>query len=200
MFIVWDKLFGTFEPERARPVYGITAPLASWNPLWANAHYWVELFRSAARTPGLRDRVLYFLKPPGWRPAALGGPIEAPPVDASTYRKFETPLAPKRAAYVAVHFAMLLVASAAFLFRQQGLDPHTRAAFAAVAATSLASLGTLLEERKVGFGIEVGRLALVSGAALFGLEGRPRAALLILAAGSFVFLSLIRGRVAAARS
>ncbi len=34
VLIVWDRVFGTFEPETERPVYGITAPLQSHNPLW----------------------------------------------------------------------------------------------------------------------------------------------------------------------
>ncbi|MSR01208.1 MAG: sterol desaturase family protein [Gemmatimonadetes bacterium] len=45
-FIVWDRLFGTFEPERTEPVYGLTKPLASWNPLWANLHVFRDIWRS----------------------------------------------------------------------------------------------------------------------------------------------------------
>ena len=42
VFVLWDRLFGTFEDERAEEPcrYGITHQLASWNPLWANAHVW----------------------------------------------------------------------------------------------------------------------------------------------------------------
>ncbi len=45
MFIIWDRMFGTFQPEEEQPVYGITKPLHSWNPLWANLHDWAELAR-----------------------------------------------------------------------------------------------------------------------------------------------------------
>ena len=47
MFIIWDRMFGTFEPEVEEPVYGITKPLESWNPLWANFHAWAELAHDA---------------------------------------------------------------------------------------------------------------------------------------------------------
>ena len=39
MFIVWDRLFGTFTPESEPPCFGITTPLRSWNPLTAQFHY-----------------------------------------------------------------------------------------------------------------------------------------------------------------
>ena len=36
VFIIWDKMFGTFQEEEERPTYGITTPLNSWDPIWAN--------------------------------------------------------------------------------------------------------------------------------------------------------------------
>jgi sterol desaturase/sphingolipid hydroxylase (fatty acid hydroxylase superfamily) len=51
-FIIWDRLFGTFEPERAPVVYGITKPLASWNPLWANVHVFADIARNVRAAHG----------------------------------------------------------------------------------------------------------------------------------------------------
>ncbi|RZK98006.1 MAG: sterol desaturase family protein, partial [Pedobacter sp.] len=45
--IIWDKLFGTFQKEEDVVYYGITKPLASWNPVWANFHYWHDLVSTA---------------------------------------------------------------------------------------------------------------------------------------------------------
>ena len=36
LLIIWDRLFGTYEPEVEPPVYGVTHALASYNPIWAN--------------------------------------------------------------------------------------------------------------------------------------------------------------------
>ena len=164
MFIVWDRLFGTFEPERAKVVYGITTPLRSWNPLWANAHYWVELARSAARAPGLVDKIRFFLKPPGWRPDHMGGAIPVPPVDASSYRKFETPLGRAAALYALLQFVLLLGATSYFLFHQQALPFIQRIVAAAFVAASLVVLGAWLERRRAATFLEGMRL--VAGAAL----------------------------------
>ncbi len=46
ILIIWDRIFGTFEPEKAKVKYGITTPLNSYNPLWANTHAWFEMYGS----------------------------------------------------------------------------------------------------------------------------------------------------------
>ncbi|MFO0635542.1 MAG: sterol desaturase family protein [Nannocystaceae bacterium] len=65
IFIVWDRLLGTFAPERARPRYGLVHPLASHRPWVIAFHEWVALLRACAR-PGLRWRqriALVFARP-----------------------------------------------------------------------------------------------------------------------------------------
>ncbi len=44
IFIIWDRLFGTFVEETEKVRYGITTPLKSYNPLWINSHAWAETF------------------------------------------------------------------------------------------------------------------------------------------------------------
>jgi sterol desaturase/sphingolipid hydroxylase (fatty acid hydroxylase superfamily) len=89
-FIVWDRLFGTFEREGEKVVYGITKPLASWNPIWANFHYWLELFHTARSTRKPIDKLRTFLKPPGWFPADQGG-FQPPPTVAEQPVTFDRP-------------------------------------------------------------------------------------------------------------
>ncbi|MGY2734244.1 sterol desaturase family protein [Sphingomonas sp. UYP23] len=68
VFIVWDRLFGTFEPERAddRPRYGIVKNLGSFNLLWAASHEWIGISQDVWRAPGLRAKFGYLVMPPGW--------------------------------------------------------------------------------------------------------------------------------------
>ena len=67
--IVWDKLFGTFEPENpADPVcFGLTRNIHSYNPVRIAFHEWLDLFRDARRAPGWRNKFLYVFGNPGWR-------------------------------------------------------------------------------------------------------------------------------------
>jgi sterol desaturase/sphingolipid hydroxylase (fatty acid hydroxylase superfamily) len=69
VFIVWDRLFGTFVPERAdeKPDYGLVQNLGTFNPLRVAFHEWVAILRDVTR-PGLtfRERFMYAVAPPGW--------------------------------------------------------------------------------------------------------------------------------------
>ncbi|AKM08142.1 sterol desaturase family protein [Pelagerythrobacter marensis] len=67
VFIVWDKLFGTFEPERAgeRIRYGIVRQLGSFNLLWSVFHEWIGMLGDIRRAPW-RHKLSYLLREPGW--------------------------------------------------------------------------------------------------------------------------------------
>jgi sterol desaturase/sphingolipid hydroxylase (fatty acid hydroxylase superfamily) len=68
VFIVWDKMFGTFEPERdeERPRYGIVRQLGSFNILWAAFHEWVGITRDMWSAPGWLNKLNYLIREPGW--------------------------------------------------------------------------------------------------------------------------------------
>lgn len=71
IFICWDKWFGTFQEELddVPPVYGITRPAATWNPIKINfQHLWL-LIKDAWRTRNLWDKLRIWFMPTGWRPA-----------------------------------------------------------------------------------------------------------------------------------
>lgn len=74
IFIIWDKLFGTFVAEDdAEPCrYGIVKNLGSFNPLRIAFHEWVEIARDLRRARGLRERLGYLFGPPGWQPDGSG--------------------------------------------------------------------------------------------------------------------------------
>ncbi|PWE16387.1 C-5 sterol desaturase [Marinicauda salina] len=70
VFIVWDRLFGTFEPERDdEPCrYGIIKNLGTWNPLKICLHEWVGIIRDVRGAKSLKEAAGYFFGPPGWSP------------------------------------------------------------------------------------------------------------------------------------
>ena len=67
VFIVWDRLFGTFTPERDddRPRYGLVRDLGSFSLLWAAFHEWIGIARDVWRAPW-RSKLGYIWRPPGW--------------------------------------------------------------------------------------------------------------------------------------
>ncbi|GGI92130.1 fatty acid hydroxylase [Polymorphobacter multimanifer] len=65
VFIVWDRMFGTFEPEVEKPRYGIIHNLASFNPLWVAVHEWTGIARDAGRARSVGGLFRAVLGPPG---------------------------------------------------------------------------------------------------------------------------------------
>jgi sterol desaturase/sphingolipid hydroxylase (fatty acid hydroxylase superfamily) len=71
IFIIWDKLFGTFQKELndVPAVFGVTRPVRTWNPIKINfQHLWL-LMQDAWRTASWKDKFRIWLMPTGWRPA-----------------------------------------------------------------------------------------------------------------------------------
>ena len=68
IFIIWDKLFGSFVPEdKAEPCrYGIVKQIASFNPLIIAFHEWAGLFSDLLHAKSLKAAFMYVFGPPGW--------------------------------------------------------------------------------------------------------------------------------------
>ena len=163
--IVWDRLFGTYAREEEEPVYGITTPLASWNPVWANVHYWADLVGRARRAARPSDKIRLFWMPPGWNPADLGGFVPAPEIGPAP-AKHAVAIPRRLQVYVLGQFALLLLATSVFLFNQEQLGPGARAALAAAIVASLIVLGAVLDGRRWALPAEVARVAVGALAAM----------------------------------
>lgn len=66
ILIIWDRLFGSFQPEEERPQYGLTNNIQSFNPVYIALVTWGQLFRKAVHAGSLLNGIRYFIKPPGW--------------------------------------------------------------------------------------------------------------------------------------
>jgi sterol desaturase/sphingolipid hydroxylase (fatty acid hydroxylase superfamily) len=67
VFIVWDRLFGTFQPERDDETihYGIVRQLGTFNLGWAAFHEWIGIARDVWHAPW-RYKLGYIFMQPGW--------------------------------------------------------------------------------------------------------------------------------------
>jgi sterol desaturase/sphingolipid hydroxylase (fatty acid hydroxylase superfamily) len=68
ILIVWDRLFGTFEPEREAVRYGLTKNLTTHHPVRVAFHEYAAIARDVRRARGWRDRLGYVFAGPGWTP------------------------------------------------------------------------------------------------------------------------------------
>ena len=67
IFIIWDRLFGSFEPENEKPVYGLVTNIETHNPVKIAFLEWYGMLKDffTAKTT-LGNRFKYLFKPPGW--------------------------------------------------------------------------------------------------------------------------------------
>jgi len=97
IFIVWDKLFGTFQAElkEVPPVYGITRPAKTWNPIKINfQHLWL-MIKDAWRTHNRKDKLTLWFKPTGYRPADVASEYPVAKIDdVYHFKKYDTRTSP----------------------------------------------------------------------------------------------------------
>ena len=111
IFIFWDKLFGSFQEElpNVKPVYGITRPVQTWNPIKINfVHVWL-LVKDAWHAKSRKDKLRIWFMPTGWRPA---GVAESYPVykieDVYNFDKYVTRFSGRLTAWVWIQMIFLL--------------------------------------------------------------------------------------------
>jgi len=68
VFIIWDRMFGTFVPETKPVTYGLINNINTFNPLKIVFHEWVSLFEDIKQSNKFITTINYILKPPGWEP------------------------------------------------------------------------------------------------------------------------------------
>jgi sterol desaturase/sphingolipid hydroxylase (fatty acid hydroxylase superfamily) len=78
ILIIWDRMFGSFEPERARVRYGLTKNLDTFRPLDVAFHEYRALWGDVRRAPTLRQKLAHAYHGPGWLPEAAAAVAPAP--------------------------------------------------------------------------------------------------------------------------
>jgi len=158
VLIVWDRLFGTYAAERERPVYGVTHPIRSFDPAWAQLQPWAELIAKARRLRGL-DRLRVWWRSPAWNPAGDPLPSEE---EVQARPRHEAAVGPLRRAYALLQFAPLVALTFFMLLGQSSADPALLAAGGLFTLLTLLAVGGLLDGRRWAMPVEALRLAAVA--------------------------------------
>ncbi len=145
--IIWDRMFGTFQKEEEEVIYGITTPLKSWNPVWANFHYWVDLTATAKKTSAIIDKVKNFLMPPGWFPNELGGFQHPKEIDKATYAKYDGD-SKKWHIYIFIQFVVVLLVATGIIFGEKKMTFLQLTLVSAYVVYALVNLGALFENKQ----------------------------------------------------
>ena len=154
--IIWDRMFGTFQAEEEEPVYGLTKPLNSWNPLWANVHVWNDLFRDAWLAPRWTDKLRVWFMPPGWRPEGL--PPNPRPPEVTRQTVTSTEIARGLNAYALAQFLAALLLACGLMAVGESLGRGDVIVSAVFVLWALVYLGGIFERRRLALFSELLRL------------------------------------------
>ena len=91
VFIIWDKLFGSFqeEPKDVKLVYGASRPTHTFNPIVANLQFWGWLFKDAWHTNSWNDKLTLWFRKTGWRPADVQQKYPVVHANTKAFVKFD---------------------------------------------------------------------------------------------------------------
>lgn len=189
--IIFDRMFGTFQAEEEEVVYGITTQAKSWNPLWLNFEYWIDLFKEVGKARTIGDKAKMLLLKPGWKPDYLGGVSELKEVTPETFHKYDTEIPNGLNYYVFVQFVVVLLGATLFLFTAEGLELFWRVVLAVLLIWMLVDLGAVFEKRRWVLFSETARLVVSAAAVIILFMGSTQFALATGVSVTLLVVSLV---------
>jgi alkylglycerol monooxygenase len=147
IFILWDRLFGTFEEEVERPVFGVRGGLGTFDPIAANLSYYKTMANLVWAARDWRDKVRVWFKPPGWLPANLRPPGPQAPFDLKAIRVYDPPAAPLASLVVFAALLAMIGATAGFLAAAPTLPSADAFGVFLALVAALRGMGAALDRR-----------------------------------------------------
>ena len=163
IFIIWDKLFGTFQPEKEEipAVYGVTRAVHTWNPWIINyQHLWL-LISDAWRTKSWLDKLKIWVMPTGWRPADVSTAFPVPYTKEIYLRnKYDTIASPLFKVW-AVGQLLITLLLMMFLFNNIGTIPFSSVLlYGLFLFVNIFAYTSLMDGNLIGIVVEVFKFAL----------------------------------------
>lgn len=144
VFILWDRLFGTFEKEVETVQYGITVPFASKNAVWANTYYWVLLIKDLKQLPTWRQKWQAIVTPPAHFAELYQTTLSV--VEESRREAAQLFKIPKTLSwYVILHCIIVVLALSAALYYEGYLTAWAKLLVTGIVLFSTFTAGALLD-------------------------------------------------------
>ena len=163
IFIIWDKLFGTFqeELEDVPPVYGVKRPLRSWNPILINFSHLFQLIKDAWRTNSILDKFRIWFMPTGWRPQDVNKKYPVTSIDSpNDYKKYYPKLSLKLQTWSWIQYLLVFFFMMYFINNLHRIGFYDGALYAIFLYISIYSLTSLMDQDSFAWLFEIGKATL----------------------------------------
>jgi alkylglycerol monooxygenase len=147
ILVVWDRMFGSFQEEGEKCVYGTRAPLESWDPLWSNFEVYWALAKDSWLARSWGDKLRVWFKPPGWRPADVAARFPKPAFSVEAMRRYHPPMSRGMAWFAGIQFVVILNGVALFLWHADRLPIAQSAVWLAALTAALWAVGAAMQGR-----------------------------------------------------
>jgi hypothetical protein len=139
VFIIWDKMFGTFQKEEERPSYGITKPDVTWSPIQSHIDPWLSLWTAIVETTGFKNKLAM----------AFGSPklmYNHPSMEKNYPQRHKN--SKKMLIYAFFQFAVTLAIALIFLLGIDSIATFVKGVYVIFILASLAAIGFWLDGKK----------------------------------------------------
>ncbi len=165
VFIIWDKLFGTFKKEEEEPVYGLTHPLKTYSFLWQHFHYFIELIVETKKKKGILNKLKVFFAKPNI--VSIEARKEAEIL--FSIKRNEGHLNQPLNTYVVWQMLILVSCLFGFVLFEHQLSLFVKIVFACLVILTLINCGALMEQKKWIFSVELIRFSVLSVAIVYSV-------------------------------
>lgn len=169
VFIIWDRLFGSFQEELddEKPIYGVRKALHSWNPVWGNVQVYTQLIKDSWHTKRWRDKFRVWFGRTGWRPEDVSRDYPLQRVDLAKFKKFDTSMSASTKWYCVFQHAITVLIGVVFMMNASLLSIGVQLELAGFVIISCMTVGLLMEGKGYAVWLESVKNLLVISAALF---------------------------------
>lgn len=180
IFIIWDKMFGTYAKEEEEPIYGALTPIKSWDPNKIYVHYWKFLWDDMIQTKKMSDKIRLWFMPLGWRPEDRKN-VYRERINEHTFKKFTTEVNKETKLYLTFQSVVLLFIMGVTINLSLPLTVGDRLMFSGLIWLGITNWGAILEKKKWAMAADL--LFIISTPLLFSFS-KDRL-------GSFPFLEIM---------
>ena len=160
VFIIWDRMFGTYkeEDDAVTPIYGIRSKIDTFNPIWANLHIYVKMFKDIWYAQSLKEKFFVPFARTGWQPSASSMAVEKDDFNPATFKKYD-PQIPTKIKFYAF-FQFFLLSLVGLLLLESGTLNYEQLWVTVSMMAFTMYCTSLWLDGKEGFTLEIARLIL----------------------------------------
>jgi sterol desaturase/sphingolipid hydroxylase (fatty acid hydroxylase superfamily) len=157
VFIIWDKLFGTFQKEEEQPVFGLTKPLKSYSFLWQHFHYFIELGFAIRAQKGFWNKVKIVFA----RPDAVDPTVRELAEQHFRVKKTDNVIDQPLNRYVVWQIAITVIVLFLFILFRDHVPAWNEFAGACFILLTLINCGAIMEQKRWVFYLEFARIIIL---------------------------------------